>query len=92
MAASAQGRPEQQRDQHPGEARAGADRNPGGALLHRQVVGGELADRAQDQRLGDGHRDLPGHRPRERLPTQPQHAAERDQSRAASQRRSEAGV
>ena len=76
----------------PAKPALGADRDPGGALLHRQVVGGELADRVQDQRLGNRHRDLPGHRPRERLATQPQHAAERDQPRAARQRRAEAGV
>lgn len=92
VAVAAERRAEQQRQQHPGEAGAGADRDPGGPLLRRQVVGGELADRVEDKRLGKRHRHLSRHRPGEGLAAKPQQAAEGDQRPAQRQRRAEAGV
>jgi hypothetical protein len=79
MAVAAEGRAEQQRQQHSGEARAGADRDPGRPLLDRQIVRRQLADRVEDQRLGDREGHLSRHRPAKVWPPHPQQAAERDQ-------------
>ena len=70
---------EQEREQNPDEAPRRADGDAGRALLGGQVLACDLADRAEHDRLSDGHRDLTGHRPRERVAAQADQPPERDE-------------
>ena len=79
-------RPEQQRQQHPHEAARGANRDAGRALLDGQVLAGELADRAEHDRLRDRDHRLAGHCPGERLTAQAHQPADGDQRSAGRQR------
>ena len=83
----AQGRSQQKGNEDAHESAPGADRDAGGAPIHGQVLTGELAHRAQHDRLRDRHDDLPGHRPGERLAAEAKHSTERDQRPARAQHR-----
>ena len=80
VAVGAQGRAEDQGEEHAGEAARRADGDAGGTLVGRQVVAGELADRAEDYRLGDRDGELSRHRPGKGL------TAEAEQSAGCHQR------
>ena len=76
---------EQQGQKYPHEASRRAHRDTRSALIHRQVLAGKLAHSAEDDRLGHRDRYLPRHRPGERVATQPNHPAQRDERAAAPQ-------
>ena len=89
---TAEGRSEQQRDQYAEENARRAHGDPCGTLILREILAGELAHRAQHDRLGNRDGRLPGHRPGERLAAQSQEPSKRDQRPAAGQHRAKPAI
>ena len=65
---------------------------PAARCSARQVLAGELADRAEDHRLGDRHGELPRHRPGKRLTAEAEQSAERHQRPAGGEQRAKPAV
>lgn len=79
-------RAEKQRYEHACKVAGGANGDPVRAFVHGQVLAGELAHGAQDDRLGKRDDALAGHRPREARSPETNEAAGCDERAAGRER------